>query len=42
MEKILDTLKAGKKPAAGSQTGRSGSCPKDGQTTLKKKAAPDA
>jgi len=38
MEKILDTLKAGKKPAAGSQTGRSGSCPKEGQTTLKKKA----
>ncbi|MFA4994848.1 MAG: NADH-quinone oxidoreductase subunit NuoE [Bdellovibrionales bacterium] len=42
MDKILDTLKAGKKPEAGSQTGRSGSCPQDGSTSLKKKADTDA
>ena len=42
MEKILDTLKAGKKPTAGSQIGRHASCPKDGPTTFKKKADPDA
>ena len=42
MEKILDTLKAGKKPDVGSQTGRHGSCAQGGPTTLKKKATPDA
>ncbi len=42
MEKILEELKAGKKPDAGSQIGRSGSCAKDGPTSLKKKAGPDA
>lgn len=35
MEKILDDLKAGKKPATGSQTGRKGSCAASGPTSLK-------
>jgi NADH-quinone oxidoreductase E subunit len=38
MEKILDDLKAGKKPKAGSQTGRRGSCAQTGPTSLKEKA----
>ena len=38
MEKLLDTLKAGKKPEAGSQTGRRGSCAQAGPTSLKEKA----
>jgi len=38
MGKILDDLKAGKKPAVGSQTGRRGSCAQNGPTSLKEKA----
>jgi NADH-quinone oxidoreductase subunit E len=34
--KILDDLKAGKKPSIGSQTGRRGSCAQSGPTSLKK------
>jgi NADH-quinone oxidoreductase subunit E len=37
MEKILDTIKSGKKPEHGSQTGRHGSCPEGGPTSLKEK-----
>jgi NADH-quinone oxidoreductase subunit E len=37
-EKLLDTLKAGKKPEAGSQIGRRGSCAQNGPTTLRKAA----
>lgn len=38
MGKILDDLKAGRKPAAGSQTGRTNSCAAGGPTSLKEKA----
>ena len=38
MEIILDKLKDGEKPAAGSQTGRHGSCAQGGSTSLKEKA----
>jgi len=38
MGKILDDLKAGKKPTVGSQTGRKGSCAQSGPTSLKDKA----
>jgi NADH-quinone oxidoreductase subunit E len=38
MEIILDTLKEGKKPQTGSQTGRRGSCAQNGPTSLKEKA----
>ncbi len=34
LEWLLDELKAGRKPAQGSQTGRRGSAPEGGQTTL--------
>ncbi|MDD3371836.1 MAG: NADH-quinone oxidoreductase subunit NuoE [Alphaproteobacteria bacterium] len=34
MEKILEDLKAGKKPSPGSQTNRQGACPAPGPTTL--------
>ena len=37
MEKILDDLKAGRKPTVGSQIGRRGSCAQNGSTTLKEK-----
>ncbi len=37
MEKILSALKAGKKPTAGSQKGRRGSCAEGGSTSLKEK-----
>lgn len=36
---ILEALKRGEKPPAGSQTGRRGSCPSCGATTLKERAA---
>src|SRR6201996_3583197 len=36
MGKIIDELKAGKKISIGSQTGRRGSCPQKGPTSLKK------
>lgn len=39
MERILDALARGEKPAAGSVTGRRGSCPVGGPTTLKEFAA---
>ena len=39
MGKILDDLKAGRKPAVGSQTGRRGSCAQNGPTSLKEKAS---
>jgi NADH-quinone oxidoreductase E subunit len=42
MEKLIDTLKAGKKPEVGSQTGRRGSCAQNGPTSLKEKAKSDA
>jgi NADH-quinone oxidoreductase E subunit len=42
MENILDALKVGKRPKAGSQTGRRGSCAQSGPTSLKEKAKPDA
>lgn len=35
METVLDALKAGRKPAPGSQSGRQGSCPASGPTSLK-------
>lgn len=38
-KKLLDELKAGRRPQAGSQTGRSGSAPKGGPTTLMAMAA---
>jgi len=38
MDKLLDTLAAGQKPAVGSQTGRKGSCAQDGPTSLRQKA----
>lgn len=41
MEKILDALAKGEKPPHGSQTGRQGSCPAGGPTTLKAYAVPD-
>ncbi len=34
IEKIIDALKAGQKPVAGSQTGRAGSCAQSGSTSL--------
>jgi NADH-quinone oxidoreductase subunit E len=37
MEKLIDTLKAGQKPEAGSQTGRRGSCAQAGPTSLREK-----
>lgn len=37
MEKILDDLAAGRKPAPGSQTGRRGSCAQNGPTSLREK-----
>jgi len=42
MDKLLDTLKAGKTPAPGSQTGRRGSCAQKGPTSLKEKAKSNA
>ena len=39
MGKILDDLKAGKKPTIGSQTGRKGSCAQNGPTSLKGKVS---
>ena len=42
MDRILDDLKAGKKPAAGSQTGRRGSCAQTGPTSLQEKAKSNA
>lgn len=42
MEKLIDTLKSGKKPAEGSQTGRRGSCAQSGPTSLKEKAKSNA
>jgi NADH-quinone oxidoreductase subunit E len=42
MEKILDDLKAGKQPAIGSQTGRRGSAPQKGPTSLTQKAKSNA
>jgi NADH-quinone oxidoreductase subunit E len=42
MEKLIDTLKAGKKPEPGSQTGRRGSCAQNGPTSLKEKAGSNA
>ncbi|MGB9153771.1 MAG: NADH-quinone oxidoreductase subunit NuoE [Alphaproteobacteria bacterium] len=38
MEKMIDTLGAGKKLEPGSQTGRRGSCAQSGPTSLKEKA----
>jgi NADH-quinone oxidoreductase subunit E len=38
MEKLIETMKAGKKPESGSQTGRRGSCAQSGPTSLKEKA----
>jgi NADH-quinone oxidoreductase subunit E len=38
MDKLIDTLAAGKKPEVGSQTGRRGSCAQNGPTSLKEKA----
>jgi NADH-quinone oxidoreductase subunit E len=38
MGNLLDDLKAGKKPAVGSQSGRKGSCAQNGPTSLKEKA----
>jgi len=38
VEKLIDTLASGKKPAEGSQTGRRGSCAQNGPTSLKEKA----
>jgi NADH-quinone oxidoreductase E subunit len=40
--KILDDLKAGRKPPVGSQTGRRGSCAQNGPTSLKEKAKSNA
>ena len=34
---LIDDLRAGKKPSVGSQTGRQGSCPANGATTLKER-----
>jgi NADH dehydrogenase (ubiquinone) flavoprotein 2 len=42
MGKILDDLKAGRKPAAGSQTGRRGSCAQTGPTSLRGKVKSNA
>lgn len=42
MEKVIDTLKSGKKPDVGSQTGRRGSCAQTGPTSLKEKAKSNA
>jgi len=42
MEKVIDTLKAGKKPEVGSQTGRRGSCAQKGPTSLTEKAKTNA
>jgi NADH-quinone oxidoreductase E subunit len=42
MDKLLDTLKAGKRPEAGSMTGRRGSCAQNGPTSLKEKAKSNA
>ena len=39
MEKLLDTLKAGKTPEVGSQTGRRGSCAQNGPTSLTTKVS---
>lgn len=41
MERIIDALKRGEKPKAGSQTGRQGSCPEGGPTTLTAFTTPD-
>jgi NADH-quinone oxidoreductase subunit E len=35
MDKLIETLKANKKPEVGSQTGRRGSCAQNGPTSLK-------
>ena len=37
IEKLIDTLKAGSRPEAGSQTGRRGSCAQAGPTSLKER-----
>ena len=37
MGRLIDDLKAGKKPAIGSQTGRRGSCAQNGPTSLKER-----
>ncbi len=42
MEKILEALAKGEKPAVGSQTGRQGSCSQTGPTALKEKAKSNA
>ena len=42
IEKIIDAIKAGQKPEAGSQTGRRGSCAQAGATSLTGKAKIDA
>ncbi len=42
MDKMLDDLKAGKKLAEGSQTGRRGSCAQNGPTSLTEKAKTNA
>ena len=38
IEKLIDSIKAGKKPDVGSQTGRRGSCAQSGATSLKENA----
>ncbi len=38
MEKLIDDLAAGRKPAPGSQTGRRGACAQNGPTSLRDKA----
>lgn len=42
MEKLLGDLASGKKPSAGSQTGRRGACPQNGPTSLKGKVKANA
>lgn len=42
MSKLLDDLAAGKKPAEGSQTGRRGSAPQSGPTSLKDRVKSNA
>ena len=42
IEKLIDAIKAGNKPAVGSQTGRHGSCAQSGATSLTEKAKIDA
>lgn len=42
MAKLLDDLKAGRKPPAGSQNGRRGSCAQNGPTSLKERVKSNA